>query len=110
MNKAYLKQILWDIPESELGNVDEQIVISRGLTVGTLPIVQNIFNVFGKSKVNNVFKGMKATAMPTRRYKYFKNIFDNIKYRSYKEVHMYIVNKKRLCYYLYRINTEEDNK
>ena len=77
MNKAYLKQILWDIPESELGNADEQIVISRGLTVGTLPIVQNIFNIFGKVKVGDVFKGMKVTAMPTRRYNYFKNIFEN---------------------------------
>ena len=77
MNKAYLKQILWDIPESELGNVDEQIVISRGLTVGTLSIVQNVFSVFGKVKVGDVFKGMKVTAMPTRRYNYFKNIFDH---------------------------------
>ena len=77
MNKAYLKQILWDTSESELQNVDEQIVISRGLTVGTLPIVQNIFNVFGKVKVNSVFKGMKVTSMPTRRYKYFKNIFEH---------------------------------
>jgi hypothetical protein len=75
MKQTFLQQIFWDVDPKQLAQLDEEKIIARALTHGTLPVIQSIFVEYGKGRVEQVFFGMKKTSLDSRRYTYFEQLF-----------------------------------
>ena len=69
-----LKQIFWDVNESELKSLSDEMIIKRAVTVGTLPVIQTVFSSYSRDKIVSSFSNLKPTSMPSRRYNYFKKL------------------------------------
>ena len=74
MKKEYLKQIFWDVEESNLNNLDKSQMVKRSISFGTLPIIQNMFSSFDRLSIKNIFLSMNPKTTTERRYNYFKKL------------------------------------
>ncbi len=74
MNQALLQQIFWDVDEAQLPQLNEEQIIARALSYGTVPVLQSVFAEYGKEKVRQVFLGMKMTNLDKRRQSYFTQL------------------------------------
>lgn len=74
MDKVLLKQLFWDVDESNFETLDTKVVIARTLTHGTLAAVKSVMHTYGKEMVRSVFLGMKEGAITARRRSFFNLI------------------------------------
>lgn len=74
METQNLKQLFWDVDEENLHSLSEKAIISRVLSHGTFAQVSEIFSVYGKNTITEVFRALKQGALSERRQDYFKLI------------------------------------
>jgi hypothetical protein len=74
MDIAKYSAVLWDIPQ-DATEVDERLIIKRTLSFGGFFLLKDLIKSVGIDPVKVVFKNMKATEMPSRRYHFLKDFF-----------------------------------
>jgi hypothetical protein len=74
MDSIILKKLFWEVDESTLSFLSEKAVITRTLSHGGLEDIQNLFSLYGKEKIQEVFLSSKTGVFSKRRYSYFKLI------------------------------------
>lgn len=71
METQNLKQLFWDIAEQDLSSLDKKAIISRTLSHGTFAQIREIFSVYGRDAITEVFLTLKPGALSERRRAYF---------------------------------------
>lgn len=71
MNTQNLKQLFWDVDEKSLPLLEENRIITRTLSHGTLAQIQELFSSYTKDAIQTVFLSLKQGALSERRRDYF---------------------------------------
>jgi hypothetical protein len=74
METQNLQQLFWEVDEKDLASLSEKVIISRVLSHGTFAQIGEIFSVYDKNTISEVFRGLRQGAITERRQAYFKLI------------------------------------